>query len=298
MNKSRAFLALGVLSAFSFNVEAQAEVPVVREGETVILSGAPSKGAPQPVNSKQPVTTSKPEQDTTPEQDITWELYQQIETLRQEITRIRGVMEQQSHRISVLEQQQRQWYLDLDSRLSALKENSDDYSSGSALSPGSALKSIAPSIEPSIEPKPEVSSSEPFDQQTLEQFDQQKTLYQKAQSLLKDKKLSEAETTFQQVVQKDSDSPLSANAWYWIGEINLALSPPNYEKAQAAFNQVVARFPDHGKTPSVLYKLALIEMRNGQEKKARALLNQVVKDYPDSSPAKLAQDQLNRMDKP
>lgn len=228
-----------------------------------------------------------------------WELVRQIATLQQEISELRGKLEQQSQQISVMESQQKQRYLDLDSRLEAL-QGSISISSGaqaaavpsSATSPADedqSSSSDAPAITSSSQPSAQ--SAKPKVVDPAGSVNMLKA-YEDAQALLKEKKLKSAKTAFNQFIKDYPDENLTGDAHYWLGEIHLASQPSQEAAAKTAFTNVVDSFADSKKTPHALYKLALLEIRGGSKARAKTLLLRLRKDHSTSAPAKLVDAQL------
>ncbi len=219
-----------------------------------------------------------------------WELIRQVSTLQQEVSELRGKLEQQAQQISVMESQQKQRYLDLDSRLEALQ--------GSISIPPSDVKpadnsrsdeankddSISDGASSSPQPTPK-SVSATNSVKMLED-------YEAAQMLLKNKKLKSAKAAFTQFTQNYPDENLTGDAHYWLGEIYLAGQPAQEESAKGQFTQVINEFADSKKVPHALYKLALLEIRGGSKVRAKTLLLKLRKEHSTSAPAKLVDAQL------
>ena len=107
-------------------------------------------------------------------------LFSEIEILKSEIQRLQSVVEEQTYELKKLKTEQKERYLDLDRRLSAL------------------LKS---------EGRKTTTSS------------QGKIQYDEAFDLMKQQKLAEAATSFKGFLQQYPQSSLLVNAYYWLGQI-------------------------------------------------------------------------------
>ncbi len=219
-----------------------------------------------------------------------WELIRQVGTLQQEVSELRGKLEQQAQQISVMESQQKQRYLDLDSRLEALQgsisippsnaqpdvnSRSDDTNKDDSISDGASS-----SPQPTPKSVGTINSVKMLED------------YEAAQLLLKNKKLKSAKAAFTQFTQNYPDENLTGDAHYWLGEIYLAGQPAQEESAKGQFTQVVNEFADSKKVPHALYKLALLEIRGGSKVRAKTLLLKLRKEHPTSAPAKLVDAQL------
>ncbi len=203
------------------------------------------------------------------------DMYLLLQQLQDEVRVLRGMVEQQQYQIRQMEQEQRDRYRDLDRRISqgdtSIQPPTTTASTGSHTS-GSA----AP-----VTPLPAADST-PTDTQA----------YQSAFALVRQKAFPAALTAFADFIQRYPDSARIPNAYYWIGEVNLA--EQKLEPAKTAFEQVIANYADHRKAPDATYKLGIIYHQMGNAEKARELFKQTRSRYPDSSAANLAQDYLQR----
>lgn len=105
-----------------------AQVPVVEAG---VSRSQPVQAQPQPSPSQQPVSAAG--------SSVMLEMYEQMEQLKQELSDLRGMVEQQSYQIRQMQNEQRDRYLDLDRRVSELTTASLTSATGQAL----ALPQIA-----------------------------------------------------------------------------------------------------------------------------------------------------------
>jgi tol-pal system protein YbgF len=189
------------------------------------------------------------------------ELLSMVETMQQEIAELRGTVEEQNHKIEILQKQQQQRYLDLDKRMSELMQNP-----------------VSKPVESTVE------GVLPADD-----------LYAKAMSLIKKKDFSSALVQLDQFAKTYPNHKLAANAFYWSGEVQLAEG--NYELAINQFTQVIESHGDHSKAADSHYKLAVAHDRNGETEKAKQILNTVIKLYADKSDSvvRLAERYLKRL---
>jgi len=101
---------------------------------------------------------------------------------------------------------------------------------------------------------------------------------------------SEAINGFRSYLQILSDSPLSDNALYWIGESYAAMGKS--QNAVNTFQELINKFPGSTKRVTALYKMAIIYEEAGNKKTAKLYYNQIIKDFPNSAEATLAKDKL------
>ncbi|MEO8315724.1 MAG: tol-pal system protein YbgF [Pseudomonadota bacterium] len=89
---------------------------------------------------------------------------------------------------------------------------------------------------------------------------------------------------------------LADNTQYWLGEAYYTTQ--DYDQAAAAFQGVVANWPNSRKVPDALLKLGYTQVEQGKVPAARATLQQVIAKHPDSDAAKLAAERLAKLPKP
>lgn len=204
------------------------------------------------------------------------EMLMLLEQLQDEVRSLRGMVEQQQHQIQRMEQQQRDRYRDLDRRISQ---------AGSRPAPLSNNATIADTVSSTGSPAPTplpAADSTPTDTQA----------YQSAFTLVRQKAYAEALTAFASFIELYPDSARLPNAYYWIGEVNLA--EQKLEPAKQAFERVLSQYPDHRKVADSTYKLGVVHHQLGDQAKADELFQQTISRFPDTSAANLARDYLQR----
>ncbi|WP_299196601.1 tol-pal system protein YbgF [uncultured Amphritea sp.] len=220
-----------------------------------------------------------------------------LQQLQDEVRSLRGMVEQQQYQIRQMEQQQRDRYRDLDRRI-AVGQSSGGQSSGgqssagqssigqssSVPSPqtGSGDSSLTPAATQPIPVPLPASDSTPTDSQA----------YQEAFGLVRQKDFPAALKAFDKFIELYPDSARLPNAYYWVGEVNLA--EQKLEPAKTAFEKVLQTFPEHRKAADAAYKLGVIYHQMGDQAKANEMFNSTISRYPDSSAANLARDYLKR----
>lgn len=95
---------------------------------------------------------------------------------------------------------------------------------------------------------------------------------------------------FDSFLEQYPDSPLRADAWFWLGNCRYALR--QYEGAIQSFERMLREHPGHPKASEAWLGIAnaRFEMRQGDQ--ARAIWARVARDYPDSAAASVAQERL------
>lgn len=100
-----------------------------------------------------------------------------------------------------------------------------------------------------------------------------------------------ARAGFSQFLQAYASHERAPDAQYFIGE---AWASADADSAAAAYNAVVADYPDSPRAPASLYKLGLLAEQQGDASVARVFFERVLAGYPRSEEAELVRDRLNR----
>jgi tol-pal system protein YbgF len=184
------------------------------------------------------------------------EMSRQIATLTEELRRLRGDFDTLQHELERARAQQRDQYLDLDTRLRAAE----------------AALTAAQAVTAPGSPEAE---------------------YQAAFELLKAGKYDEAATALREFVARNPQHELAPNAVYWLGEAHYVRR--EYPAALAAFESLLRDYPDTRKTSDALLKAGYCQYELKRFGPARALLTRVVEEYPDSQAAADARERLARL---
>ncbi len=220
----------------------------------------------------------------------TTELFYQLQTLQTEVSDLRGLVEEQRHQIDRLVREQKEQYLDLDRRLAlALKQQATGGaagpSTGTYSGPSNASASGSGGGPMIATPAPMTPSTSGSRADGVSERD----AYTNAFNMTRDKRFQDAINGFNQLLVDYPNGEYSANAFYWLGELYLALPQAELEKSRQSFTQVVNLYPTHAKMPDSLYKLGVVYHRLGDNAKALQYLNRTQSEFPTSPAARLAQ---------
>ncbi|MEE9100062.1 MULTISPECIES: tol-pal system protein YbgF [Pseudomonas] len=217
------------------------------------------------------------------------QLFMQLQQMQDEMSRLRGMLEEQQNQIQQMKQENLERYQDLDSRISsgagagaagAAQQNSPAAGAAAGAVAGAGAAAAA-------QQQPAAASNEPGDPA------KEKLYYDAAFDLIKAKDFDKASQAFGAFLRKYPNSQYAGNAQYWLGEVNLAKG--DLQGAGQAFARVSQAYPSSAKVPDSLYKLADVERRLGNTDKARGILQQVIAQYPGSSAAQLSQRDLKNL---
>ncbi|HAD10655.1 MAG TPA: hypothetical protein DCF62_14345 [Porticoccaceae bacterium] len=209
--------------------------------------------------------------------------YYRNQMLLEEIRQLRGLVEEQGNALARLKKQQREDYLDLDRRLSALVSTGVPLTGGSGAgagldTDGSATASAAGAAVTADQPLPSVSGDDSGAQ----------VAYDRAYALLKERKTHDAKIALKQYINDYPASAYSANAHYWMGELHLL--DGELPQAEQQFKVVVDKYPAHRKVSDATFKLGKVYHLQGKNDLARAMLERAA--LGSDSAARLAQDYL------
>jgi tol-pal system protein YbgF len=187
------------------------------------------------------------------------EITRQIESLTAELRRLRGEFEALQHELERARAQQKDQYVDLDTRLREAE---------------TALTSAQPTAVPGGPGGPEAE-------------------YQAGFNLLKEGKYDEAATALQNFVAQNPQHELASNAMYWLGEAHYVRR--NYPAALAAFESVPRDYPGARKAPDALLKAGYCQYEMQRYGPARVTLTRLLQEFPDTPAAAEAKARLERL---
>jgi tol-pal system protein YbgF len=114
--------------------------------------------------------------------------------------------------------------------------------------------------------------------------------YKDAYEIFQKGEYKAAREKFQKYLETHPGSKYADNALYWIGESYY--NERSYEKAIVAYDDVVKKYPDGGKTPAALLKQGMAFSSLGDKKSANAIFKKIVEGYPKSEQAATAKKKL------
>ncbi len=237
-----------------------------------------SLSAPASQTSSSPVIEYRPPIEEEAEAGYSaFEAEHQRQLLQREVQRLRGQVEELRYQLEQMQSTQQDRYLELDNRFQMLQRQ---ISAGAATVPaGDAAPSMADvtTPAPAVGPVPQGDDGE---------------LYSTALELIRNRQYDMAIAQLDALIGQYPDGDLTANAYYWLGEVYAAKPEPDYEGARLALSQVINDFPESRKVPDAAFKLGKVYHLMGDCVRAEQLLNQVANDYRGRSVGQLAEDYL------
>ncbi len=198
------------------------------------------------------------------------DLQSQIETLNTAIRNLRGQNEENAHGLQDAEKRQKDFYVDLDTRLRHFESVEEAAKEAVIAAPAS---SVAPAAPP-----------DPLDPALANRA------YEAAYATFRAGNHADAVKAFQEFLKKYPDSVYAAIANYWLGNSQSALK--DYRGALDTYQHLLADFPEDSRTADVLYGIAACEQALKRPVTARKTLKQVISKYPSSAAAAKARKLL------
>lgn len=194
-----------------------------------------------------------------------------INTLQADTQALRAQLEELQYEMGQANDRQRQLYLDLDQRLSALQNAALRLDEDRSVLEGGTLA-------PGALPVPGGTD---------------RANYQASFELLKQGRYEEAARALQQFMATYPNSEYADNAQYWLAETHYVTQ--DYNTALAEFQVVLDRFPESRKLPDALLKLGFCNYELQRWDASRKALATVAQQYPETTAARLANQRLERM---
>jgi tol-pal system protein YbgF len=210
------------------------------------------------------------------------ELVRQIDALNAEIARLRGQLEVVSNENQQVQKRQRDFYLDLDSRMKRLE--------GGGAATGAPPTGAPEGATPSTGFSPQTPAATVAKPPSREEQAREVKAYDAASNLFRRNDFASAVDAFRAFVKDYPASPLAANAGYWIG-ISYA-NMRDYRNAMAAQQEVLTRYPQSPKAPDALLAIAAIQAEQGDSGSARNTLEDIIARFPTSEAAGKARTRL------
>ena len=205
------------------------------------------------------------------------ELVRQLDMLNAEIARLRGQIEVLGNQNEQLQKRQRDFYLDLDSRMKRLE--------GVPAGTGSS----SPAMSAPVASAPPAAPRPP----TKEEQAREVKAYDAASNLFRRNDFASAIEAFRAFIKDYPQSQLAPNAEYWIG-IAYA-NQKDYKNALAAQEGLLARHPQSPKAPDALLAIAALQAEQGDTGSARNTLEDIIARFPGSEAAGKARTRLTAL---
>ena len=193
------------------------------------------------------------------------DLQAQIEALNTEIRKLRGQNEELAHGLQNAEKREKDFYVDLDTRLRRFESAEEE-----AVAEKAAIA--------------ETAAADPDDPAA------ENRAYETAYGLFKSGSHADAVNAFQGFVKNYPESVHVPNANYWLGNAQFALK--DYKGALGTYHGMLKAFPSSPKAAEALFGVAECQLELKQSADAKKTLKQLVTKYSGSEVATKAKNLL------
>lgn len=193
---------------------------------------------------------------------------QQLQQLLDEVSELRGVTETHAYQLDEILQRQRDLYLEIDRRVSAIQT-----------APGVNTPAPASDIPAAATYSSDVSENDAYDKAV--------------NMVLKDRRYDAAIPEFENFIRNYPNSSYAPNAHYWLGQ--LLFNNSELAKAKTQFERVVNNFAQSNKVADALLKLGQIAERENDKNAALRFYRQLVEKHSTATSARLAQERINAL---
>ncbi len=209
-----------------------------------------------------------------------YQLTQQLQKLQDEVRSLRGKLEDQDHEIDTLKKDAKNRFTDFDQRLSQVQ----DSKAGTAPAAGTGESVAATTTTAATSP----AATNTTTASTPAGDEADKTADIAAYEAYKTGGASQAIAPMKDFIARYPQSQYVPNAYYWLGEFNLAVNPPNFTAAASNFRVVYSQYPKTAKAAAATYRLATLADVDQKRSTAIDLMRTIVKNYPGTQEAGFA----------
>lgn len=196
------------------------------------------------------------------------DLQGQIEVLNGEIRKLRGQNEEIAHGLQDAEKREKDFYVDLDTRLR-------HFESQEAVAP------VKPVELPQVNEK---AAADPDDPAT------ENRAIESAYGLVKAANYANAVKALQEFIKNYPNSVHVTNAGFWLGNAQFTLK--DYKEALLTYRALLKADPNTARAPDVFFNIAGCQQELKAVTQAAATLKQLIVKYPDSAAAAKARKLL------
>ena len=198
----------------------------------------------------------------------------QIDTLNQEVAKLKGDLEEASHAVEMTQQRQKDLYGDTDSRLRKLEAVSSPVAATSS-DTVPAVSATATAVEPN---------------KNTQEFQ----MLELANGLSKEAKYKDAFNAYDKFLKDYPTSALVPEATFGLGYAQYALK--HYKSAITTQQKVIGQYPESLKVPEAMLNMANSQIQLGQVSAAKKSLRDLVAKFPNHEVTPTAQKRLKALE--
>lgn len=190
-------------------------------------------------------------------------LQMQLEMQSGEMRKQRGLFEEFGHAQQEAEKRQKDFYIDLDSRLKQMEANGG----------GAPRAAATPAAGDSV------------DDQSGEN-----RAFETAYGFYRAESYREAGLAFRDFLRQYPQSVHEANVYYWLGNANFLTR--EYAGSFAAYRNLLDKYPDHPRAPEAMLNMAECQLSLKKKTAARSTLQKLISQFPGSDASDKAKKRL------
>ncbi len=242
------------------------------------------------------------------------QLLNQIEALNGEIAKLRGQVEVLNNQNEQLQKRQRDFYIDIDTRLRTLEGSTAPATSvppsmsfGTPTSTSPAAVAAASGSTENIKPQAgsgisanNASNTPPLlvpanaaalSAAEAQARERENKAYDVGSNAFRRGEFAAAIRAFNTFMTDYPQSQLVSNALYWVGLSQFNLK--DFREARATHEALMKKYPDSGKAPDSLLVIASVQAEMGDAGSARNSYEDIIAKYPTSDAAAKARTRLS-----
>ncbi len=220
------------------------------------------------------------------------DLFTQIEALKLEMSKLRGQVEVLNNSIENTGKRQRDMYIDLDTRLRRLEQQSAPGPAPAPVpaAPGAVVPAPASAAGPGTTAPAAIPATPPVAAITTASPGAENQTYDAAQAQRRIGNYQGAIVAFQNFIKQYPQSNLAPRAQYWIGDSYFNLR--DFKLAIASQQALIKTYPDSPSVPDAMLNIASSQIEMGESITGRRTLEELVARYPVSDAADKAKRRL------
>ncbi len=222
------------------------------------------------------------------------DLFTQLETLKLEMSKLRGQVEVLNNSIENTGKRQRDMYTDLDTRLRRLEQQGGLGPAPVPAAPAAAAP--APAAAASTAAPAAIAARPPAAAITVADPGAENHVYDAAQGQRRIGNYQGAIVAFQNFIKQYPKSNLVPRAQYWIGDSYFNLR--DFKLAIASQQTLIKTYPDSPSVPDAMLNIASSQIEMGESITGRRTLEDLVAKYPVSDAADKAKRRLAALNSP
>ena len=203
-------------------------------------------------------------------------LHNQIEELRREFSKLNGQIEVLANDIQLSQNRQKDFYIDLDSRLRRIEQPVVGSDTDSSVVEGAPVAPVA------VAPVPVASD--------MVATDAENSAYQEAFNMFKIGRFKGAISKFKSFIENYPTSKLLPSSHYWIGNSYYAMR--DFKRAIFVQQELIKDFPDSMKVPDAMLNIASSQKEINFTTASQKTLKDLIAKYPISEAAEKAKLRL------